>query len=381
MTSSFVSRLGRITFGLVVAILPALLHASPESDFETRRDQERKNYDTMIANMPMLDVHRLADVLRVTMENKELVVRTHLPSTVSDGYMRAKFTDHDVAGLVRIQGGAIPPTLTPVVPSLLQFNLTDYTQAGRITTLSVNTQAAYCSISKSTQYPGGGFRNTLLIQQMSRVSEGGGSIHLTVNEVGRDGSSPVNVELQGNDFFSLLHNHPGECEAFVRPLLRELGQESIFAPDPLVAWQVFAETWKPDPAVDHQIQGLLPSLNSDDFHLRWQASRELEKLGRDGAAVLIHLDRTRLTPEQNARVDLALAPYAQLPAKEAVHLRSDPGFLLDCLYSDDAVLEKLALGRLREVADPTIQFDINADPATRAAAIAGLRLRLVPTPK
>ena len=191
----------------------------------------------------------------------------------------------------------------------------------------------------------------------------------------------MNIDLQASDFFSLVHGHPDECDAYVRPLLRDLGQEGIFAPDPLVAWQVFAETWKPDPAIARQIQGLLPGLDVDDFHLRAQASRELEKLGREGAAVLIHLDRTHLTPEQNARVDLALAPYAQLSTKQAAHLRSDPAFLLDCLYSDDATLKTVAMARLRQVSDPALQFDLTADVPARNAAIATLRVRLAPAPK
>jgi hypothetical protein len=369
-----------VSIGLILAGVCAVVRATPESEFETRRDQERRNYDTMIGNMPLLDVHRLGDIFRLTVENKELVVRTQLTNTASEGYMRVKLGDQQSAGLVRIQGGATLPE-HPAIPALLQFTLTDYTQAMRITTMSVNSQASYCSITKSTQFPGGGFHSTSIIQQMGRLSDGGGSIHLTVNEVGRDGSSPVNVELQASDFFTLIHTHSEECDAYIRPLLRDLGQEAIFAPDPLVAWQVFSETWKPDPAVSQQIQKLLPGLDVDDYHKRDEATRELEKLGRDGAAVLIHLDRSKLTPEQNARVDLALGPYAQLPAKQASHLRSDPAFLLDCLYSDDASLKKVALERLREVADPTIQFDINAAPAVRNAAISALRLRLVPASK
>ena len=129
-----------------------------------------------------------------------------------------------------------------------------------------------------------------------------------MNEVGRDGSSPVNVELQARFFQPGAQSRRG-VRRIRWPLLRDLGQEGIFSPDPLVAWQVFAETWKPDPAVSRQIQQLLPRLDVDDFHGRDEASRQLEKLGRDGAAVLIHLDRSKLTPEQNARVDLALAPY------------------------------------------------------------------------
>ena len=89
-----------------------------------------------------------------------------------------KFGNQDFAGLVRIQGG-VPPAHHAVVPTLLQFNLTDYTQPLRITTISVNTQVSYCSISKSIQFPGGGFRNTSIIQQMSRFSDGGGSIPIS----------------------------------------------------------------------------------------------------------------------------------------------------------------------------------------------------------
>jgi hypothetical protein len=349
--------------------------ADANSEFELRREEERKNYDTMIGNMPAMNHQSLRDILRLEIEARALAIHTPLDTTANGGYMRVKIADLKISGLIRIQRDAKAPKEAP--PTLYQLNLTDYTKPLQITTLSVNTQQLYCSISRSSQFPSGGYRNVSLMQQLNPISLGGGSAQLTVNESGKDGGPPLNIEIQAPDLFTLMRLHRYECDHYIRPLCREISQEGIFAPDPLVAWQVFSELWKPDAAISDHVKNLLPALNEDDYRARGKASYELKTLGRNGAAVLIHLDRRTLTPEQNARIDLALAPYVQLPVKEALRLRSDPVFLLDCLYSEDAALRYAALAHLRQITDPALKFDADADPDARSAAIAALRKRLV----
>src|SRR5205823_5273297 len=122
----------------------------------------------------------------------------------------------------------------------------------------------------------------------------------------------------------LVREHPQEVERYLRPLLHDLGQDAQFAPDPLIAWQVFATQWAADPAVAAKVKALLPELNASDFRRRDAAQQELEALGKAGATAITRLDRRALSPEQNVRLDRVLAPFNQLSAKEAARRRSDP---------------------------------------------------------
>ncbi|HXE55945.1 MAG TPA: hypothetical protein VN541_23165, partial [Tepidisphaeraceae bacterium] len=175
-----------------------------------------------------------------------------------------------------------------------------------------------------------------------------------------------------------VHEYPQQTERYVRPLLRALNQESVFAPDPMIAWQVFGELSQPDAAMSRRVRDILPRLDSPDFRVRDAALRELQKLGRDGAGVLVHMDRSKLTPEQNARIDRALLPYGHLAPKEISRLRSDAGFLLDCLYCDESAIRQAAVDRLRSMFRPDLAFDVDAPPPVRAAVIAQLREQLKP---
>src|SRR2546427_724382 len=101
--------------GAALAVLPNVAHADANSEFEARREEERKNYDTMIAGMPLLNEQSIGRLLRASVENRILIVRTQLGSTNGDGYMRVKLTDPGMSGLIRIQGGVQRPATEPVI--------------------------------------------------------------------------------------------------------------------------------------------------------------------------------------------------------------------------------------------------------------------------
>ena len=368
-------------FGVLFAGLASPVHGDANSEFEQRRNEERKNSDAMLANVSHLDERNISSVLRIGVENKAVRIRTTLRNTEREGFMQVKIADLGVIALIRVTGAA-PTDSRPagpaaaIVPKVLQFQFTDYRKPLQISTLAVTLQATGCTINKSSQFPGGGYANTCLTQQGSDVA-GGGSVQLTVNEAGREGVAPVNLSLDAVDFFSFVRAYPAETDAYLRPMFHELGQEGVFAPDAFLAWQVFTELWTPDPAMNSQVNALLPALDQDDFRTRDQAVLDLEKLGRAGAAALMHLDRRRLTPEQNSRIDLPLTPYPQLSMKDAERLRSDPAFLLDCLYSEDLPLRKAALGQLRAVSDQAVEFDVTVNRDSRAKAVEGLRKKVL----
>src|SRR5690606_29147437 len=88
------------------------------------------------------------------------------------------------------------------------------------------------------------------------------------------------------------------------------------------------------------------------------------------------LDRNRLSPEQNARIDEVLADYQHLDEAQATALAADIDFLLDVLLSEDRTLRELGLQRLNELQGQSITFDIDAPAPQRAERVAVLRAAL-----
>ncbi len=227
----------------------------------------------------------------------------------------------------------------------------------------------------------------MLIQQRTDAAPGAAGpgqspVQLNVNEFGDGvpGGMPRNFSIQAADFQTLLHEHSREAEEFIRPLFQQLGQEAALAPDGRVAWQVLADHWRPDPELAKKVRRLLPALNEIDFHARDKALTELQAMGMAGAAVLLHLERMGLSPEQNLMIDRTLAPFSQLPLRDAARLRSDTAFLVDCLYITDPDVRAAALDRLKQVTGKELSFDLNASDAARLAAISELRKQLAPKP-
>ena len=361
------------------AMTVPLARADQGLEWENRRQEQRKSYEALMENVPQLDPTRPGDVMRIRVEDKILVLRTSLPSTQNEGYLRVKLDGtHDFA-LLRVQGGSNDRKVS-VVPSNFQFTLNDYSQPHQISTLSVTAEQTYLTVSRSVQLPEG-YSSVQLIERVGSPGYGqSGAVQLVVSENGSGSESPVSLDVEAPDFFTLAQAYPLETAHYLRPLLRDLGQEPAFAPDPLVAWQVFADEWKADEAAARRVAELMPTLNVDDFHVRENAMRELQKLGRQGAAVLMHLDRRSLSPEQNVRVDRVLADYAQLAPKEAQRLHNDAGFLLDCLYCEEPALRQAAIARLRQSSGDVADVRIEGGADARVAQIAALRRKLETSP-
>lgn len=373
----------RLIIGLAAILLGSQLLTTARAD-DPAVDmwlQQRVTFDNFIRNMKPLDKHRIGDVLELQVERKYLVLRTPLNNITSEQSMRATFDG--MRGLAIVAVRRDDRSALSVEPTTFSLTVMDFPAPRQTTTISVSqsTQPEQLTVSKTVQTTNGPFHQVIFTQQKAGLSAGPGLVQLMITESRSQGVAPEQLNLESSDFTSFVRDHPAETDQYVRPLLRELGQEAVFAPDQLLAWQVFSDLWKPDAAVTQHVQALLGGLNSPDYHQRDATLSALRELGRSGAAVLIHLDRSLLTPEQNARIDLALVPYAQLSMSEASRRRSDPGFLLDCLYADDVLLRKAAIDRLRQVVRPDLQFDVNADAPTRSAAIQVLRPQLLPTPQ
>lgn len=365
-----------VVLGIVV-ITSAQSASADDSEWETRRDEQRKSYEALMDNVPLLPQTHAHQVMRLRVEDKVLALRTPLMSTNGDGYARVRLDGMNAFALVRVQGGADTTDGEIVSPLNFQFTLNDYSQPLRITTYSVTSEQTYLTISKSVQFDNG-YSNVQLIE---RIGSSGyaqtGVVQLIVSEsIGND-RAPTNISVEAPDFFNLMRGHAREVNAYLRPLLRELSEEEALAPDPLVAWQVFSDRWHADAAATRKVQAILPMLDADNFRDREQASRQLDDLGRAGAAVMVHLDRKTLTPEQNARIDRALWSYAQLPEREASNLRTDPAFLLDCLNCDELPLREAACDRLVALLKRPVVIDLHADGETRSAAVSALRREIL----
>ena len=102
-------------------------------------------------------------------------------------------------------------------------------------------------------------------------------------------------------------------------------------------------------------------------------------MGVPAALVLQRMDRTNLSAEQNAGIDTFLAEYQQLKSEDVRRLGNSVEFLLDTLASEDAVLRRLALERLKQVTGQSIEFDPDGSAEARAAQLQKLRDSLGPS--
>lgn len=367
----------QLLVGLIVLLagITAAASADPTTDLW---QAEKTNYDRITARLPTVPQHRMSELMQIRTEGKDLVLRTPLNSIPVEQQMRVNIDGVPGVGILTVKRSEHARGLAEPQGFGLAFE--DFPEPRHLTSVSAALDASSRALTFSSlvQVVNGPAYEVIFTQQKAPAPGGTGFVQLMVIRSRTLGAAPEQLTLQASDFVSFIREHPAETEQHLRPLFRQLQQEAVFAPDPLVAWQVFSDLWRPDPSVARQVNSILPGLDAADYHARDAAQLRLEQMGRDGAAVLIHLDRRHLTPEQNARVDCALSSYAQLPAREAARLGTDPGFLLDCLYSDSIELRSAALNRLRTMVGPALQFDANADPDTRAATIRQLRAQLVP---
>jgi hypothetical protein len=104
---------------------------------------------------------------------------------------------------------------------------------------------------------------------------------------------------------------------------------------------------------------------------------ELIALGRPGAAAMLRMSRTDLTPDATVMIARAVSEYRQVSDRVAVKLRTDRGFLLDCLLVEDAEIRQAAFSQLRKVTERAdLPFDPDAAAPVRSIAVRELRSSL-----
>ena len=370
-----------------------------------QREAQYKRVQTMVASFTALPAKEIQEVMQLKMDGSAVALTTPLLDPGHDtgafrlacnGFKGPTFVSVSPMGVPMVLGGPVKPgakpgaaaNANPPPPRIFCFTTYEMPNPDELVTLTVQFYGQRLQINRQTRSGAGGFRQVVLVQQRSDAApgavgvQGQSPVQLSVNEFGDNvpGGMPRNFSIQAADFQALLREHGREAEEFIRPLFRELGQEGALAPDGRVAWQVLADHWQPDPELAKRVQQLLPTLNDVDFHARDKALAELEAMGMQGAAVLLHLDRMGLSPEQNLLIDRTLAPFAQLSRRDAARLRSDTEFLMDCLYIADPDVRAAALDRLKQVTGKELSFDLAASDDARPAAISELRKQLASKP-
>lgn len=162
--------------------------------------------------------------------------------------------------------------------------------------------------------------------------------------------------LSAPNFRELRLRYPRQTQEFVVPILRDLEGQSILAPDPRVAYQVFQTQFTPNARLSRQIDAALEKLDADDFQTRQQASRDLAALGEPAALALMHADRKGWSIDRSSGVDNFLAQYKALPPDQIQKLKNNPAFLLDCLYSNDPQIRDDAAKSLNGMLKQRIDF-------------------------
>jgi hypothetical protein len=198
------------------------------------------------------------------------------------------------------------------------------------------------------------------------------------------GTGIETVSLTEPDFATLRRQHPRETERWLRPMLKELGQERMLAPDLAVAWQALADDWPDDTNARDTLHEALPDLGAADYHTREAAAKRVADLGLAGATAILRLDdhhtRLDLSAEQNRELDSIVSLWRSIPQEDAAPLRNDRQFLLDCLSSEDATVRAVALTRLQKLEQCAKGFgpqDLDGDPDHRAQTVATLRDRVL----
>lgn len=332
------------------------------------------------------------DVFQLRLEDGGLVLRTTMPPTGEEevrafelagprGSAQLVNSGANGGGGGAGQAGA-GEAGRAIVPDYFKLEISDDERPGRRIGIRVTWHDGALDIQQNVHYTGANRYTRLTRVLASRNPEfgTGPSVQLMVNEHGNIGREAVEVNLRARDFVTLRGRDEPATDTYLRPLLRELGQEHVLAPDPQVARQVFPERWQPDEMITRAVQRLLPGLDAPDGDAREVATGELAKLGEDAVLALLRLDRGALSAEQNSRIDAVIAAHASLTRTEAARRRRQVRFLLDCLNSDDPAIRAAGLEHLREVLTEPVEFDLSLPVPARSAAVASLREKLEESP-
>jgi len=379
----------RILVLFVLSLLPGVFGARADENEAYRRmmAEQRKNMDAMLKQRPEFkpgETIRMDEILRLAVVDGKLAITSPLmegPNAIKGnnrGQMRAKIEGMEGWAMIMAQSigrGAAGNSW------FFNFNHITYPDDEGQQNLIINAQPGVISLSKNFNSPKRSF--SISLQQLRtrpgvNIAEG---VSLNIYEGDNGGRPPVSINIAEKDFGELRRKHPKEVDQFLRPLLKELRLEGLFTIEHAVAWQVFANEWKRNDAMEKEVKSLVAKLDSEIYSEREAAMTTLRAMGPDGALVLYHLDRDGLSLEQLGRVDALIAVHSFLARDQAARVGSDPEFLLDCLYSDEVPIREVAAKRLDKLAGKELGIDPAASREIRGAKIEAVRGELSPRSK
>lgn len=372
-------RTPRVALGLLAALMLAIqwVHAADVAGEERRAvlSRQRDHYLQTVESLLPLPQHRMDQILQLRVQSGQLTLHTPLDPSPDFEARRA-----DIEGL------SSPAAVTYVqfVPNnptarQFEFKLEEYPD-----------NETYAQLHLQWQPGATGRVDDVSIERTEQTSHGflrvfyhQGVTMARVLVFANDASTDHNLEsfnCTEKDFSTLCRMHPVEVERYLRPILHKIGQDVVFAPDVNMAWQVLAAEWPLDGRIDQAVRQELPALDDPNSHVRNQATNRLVSLGRDGASAIIRLDRHALSLEQNVRLDDVISHFRQMSPSAARRLENNPEFLLDCGYSEDATVRRLAVARLSHVLGHPVPLDPDAPETARVEAVDRFRHQLHPTP-
>ncbi|HEV8605277.1 MAG TPA: hypothetical protein VGQ99_07930 [Tepidisphaeraceae bacterium] len=368
--------LRRVSFAFVLLVAFQFAHAQNQPGLLQKRQKELRDQSEQttrgIQELP--GTYKLRDVLQVRAVNGVWALSSSLPATQRNQPVRLKVDGLEGVNVLTISGVGKNKR-----PDEFTFTNTNFSDP-RAMQVAIHLTLKYgmLNMGRYAQLLDG-YHNVTLNQgnifedDFGRQAGGRTAVQFSVQIGDSQGTSQTNIQYIAPDFASLRRQHPKEIDQYLRPVLRQLQMESVLAADPMIAWQVFADDLKPDQQTLKDLQAILPALDSDSFQDRDGALQTLQQKGLPVAVAISHLDRSKLSDQQNMMLDTAMAAFQPQRNSDLSRLRSDLDFLLDCLYTEDLAIRAAAHEALQKKLGRVVKFDLEADFATRSAAIDAMR--------
>ena len=320
--------------------------------------------------LPRLNVSGLSELFELRVRDKNLEIVSPLPQRDETVVVVP-----GLEGLTTVQmRRADDEEGKPVI----HFSLSniDYSVPGVVYQRTDVTRLAPATVTltQDRQYLDDEIYSVQLLQNLAESDENEPKIRLYVQVTTE---SEAKLELSADNIVELRRRFPAEVAKYVDPIFLTLHQDGLLAKvDAKLAWQVFADAYKPSPELESRVTAVLKRLDADDFQQRERASKELEGIGQPAAIYLRGAPRSGWTEEQSGRVDTFLAKFQTIEPAKAKRYRTDREFLIDCLYADDESIRRLALADLQKMIGRPIALDVAAPPEQRYAALRRLRAEI-----
>ncbi|MEA2711899.1 MAG: hypothetical protein QOF78_4500 [Phycisphaerales bacterium] len=326
------------------------------------------------AQYARLNAASVSQVIRVTINDKDLLVASSLPATEA-----AIVSAPGLSGLTKVtvlrQGDDKNAPLARFSLENADYSAPDAVSIHTSVQMPVPGQL---HLNQDYNLLADEVHTVQLIQNLSEIVEGEPRVRLYVQITAQP---EVNLRLEAENIVQLRHKFPAEVAKYVDPIFRSLRQDGLLAQvDPKLAWQVFADAYTPPANVLATVQGLVKKLDAEKFQDRETASKALEALGQPAALALLRVDRSGWSEEQVGRVDAFLAKFKTTDDAEAKRLRKDRDFLLDCLFSEEEPIRRRAHAELQKLVGRPVEFDITAPPEQRLESIKRLRASIGAAP-